>query len=164
MLLLEKGIRIAVVVNQTLMKKDTAFTAFLIKARHTLRMTVEVTPEEFPTQLWCLGLKVKIATEDMIEDLDRVDPHGGNESIWPKPLLRGKMTLGGQCHAARKSKHVGSISVCKGVPTSTVEWFDYVMLRSMSLDGWLRTVRDTRDADVAREQRFSLSLLPGSGL
>ena len=162
MLLLEKGIRIAVVVNQTLMKKDIALTAFLIKARHTLRMTVEVTPEEFPSQLLCLSTKLKIATEDMIEDLDRVGPHGGNEPIWPKPLFREKMTLDGQCHAAHKSKRVGSISVCIGVPSSTVEWFDYIMLRSMSLDNWLRTVRDARDADVAREQRFSLSLLPGN--
>ena len=133
LLLAEKGVDVAVLIGQDVMKRDTPLTRFLIKAMDVDSMTTMVTPEKFVTQVMCLGLRVRIVTEALFEDAETVYHDGRTQDRWiePSQMFKKGITLEGQPTTLELTTATGTISMSKGLPASTVEWFFFI---DISLD------------------------------
>ena len=133
---------------------------FLIGLKEAKTATVMITPERFQSQILCLGLKVRVTTDRLLEDIDRMgkEKYGYSRPPIPSPLFRDKISLDGQTHAAEQGVSIGNVSISKGLPGSLVSWFDRIMVRSLPLEDWMAIVDDRRDPEVDYRQRHSLSL------
>ena len=160
LMLLERKVRMVVVMNQEMIRKKTDLTGFLIGLKEAKTATVMITPERFQSQILCLGLKVRVTTDQLLEDIDRMgkEKYGYSRPPIPSPLFRDRISLDGQTHAAEQGVSIGNVSVSKGLPGSLVSWFDRIMVRSLPLEDWMAIVDDRRDPEVDYRQRHSLSL------
>ena len=160
LVLLEKKVRIILVLSQGLMRQEIDLTNFVIKLREAKTVAVMITPEKFQSQVFCLGLKVRITSEELLDDIDRVgyDQRGYNRWPTPTPLFRETMSLRGQTQAAERGGSIGSVSISRGLPIGLVSWFEKLMTRSLPLADWMMIVDDRRDTMVDFSQRHSLSL------
>ena len=159
LLLAEKGVPVAILIGQDIMKGDTPLTRFLIKAKDVDSITTMVTPEKFVTQVMCLGLRVRVITEALLEDAETVYQDRRTQDRWsiPSQMYKEGITLEGQPTTLEMTIATGTIFMSKGLPASTVEWFEGIMTYCLPLDGWLQATHDNRDVTIEREQRFSLS-------
>ena len=159
LLLAEKGVPVAILIGQDIMKGDTPLTRFLIKAKDVDSITTMVTPEKFVTQVMCLGLRVRVITEALLEDAETVYQDRRTQDRWsvPTQMYKEGITLEGQPMTLEMMIATGTIFMSKGLPASAVEWFEGIMTYCLPLDGWLRATHDNRDVTIEREQRFSLS-------
>ena len=160
LVLLEKRVRIVLVLSQGLMRQEIDLTNFVIKLREAKTVAVMITPEKFQSQVFCLGLKVRITSVELLDDIDRVgyDQRGYNRWPTPTPLFRETMSLRGQTQAAERGGSIGSVSISRGLPIGLVSWFEKLMTRSLPLADWMMIVDDRRDPMVDFSQRHSLSL------
>ena len=160
LMLLERKVRMVVVMNQDMIRTKTDLTGFLIGLKEAKTVTVMITPERFQSQILCLGLRVRATTDQLLEDIDRKgqEKYGYSRPPVPSPLFRDKISLDGQTQAAEKGVSIGNVSVSKGLPESLVSWFDTIMVRSLPLEDWMAIVDDRRDPEVDYRQRHSLSL------
>ena len=117
LMLLERKVRMVVVMNQEMIRTKTDLTGFLIGLKEAKTATVMITPERFQSQILCLGLRVRATTDQLLEDIDRVgqDRRGYSKSPIPSPLFRERMSLDGQTQAAERGVSIGtflSAEVC----------------------------------------------------
>ena len=160
LLVLEKKAGVIVLLNQELMRRKNDFTEFLIRLQEAETVGVMITPERFASQILCLGLKVRIASEHLLDDIERVgqDRRGYSRSPTPTQLFKETMSLDGQTQASERGVSIGSVSISKALPGSLVLWFEKIMARSLPLNDWMSVVNDRRDPQVDYGQRYSLSL------
>ena len=146
--------------NQELMRRKNDFTEFLIRLQEAETVAVMITPERFASQLLCLGLKVRMTSEHLLDDIERVgqDRRGYSRSPTPAQLFKETMSLVGQTQASERGVSIGSVAISKALPSSLVSWFEKIMARSLPLNDWMSVVHDRRDPQVDYGQRYSLSL------
>ena len=160
LLVLERKAGIIVLMNQEMMRRKNDFTEFLIRLQEAETVAVMITPERFASQIICLGLKIRVASEYLLDDIERVgqDRRGYSRSPTPTQLFKEAMSLDGQTQASDRGVSMGSVSISKALPSSLVSWFEKIMARSLPLNDWMSVVNDRRDPQVDYGQRYSLSL------
>ena len=160
LVVLERKAGVVVLLNQDSMRRRNEFTDFLIRMQEAETVAVMITPERFASQIICLGLKVRIVSEHLLGDIERVgqDRRGYSRSPTPTQLFKETMSLDGQTQASDRGVSMGSVSISKALPSSLVSWFEKIMARSLPLNDWMSVVNDRRDPQVDYGQRYSLSL------